>query len=275
MKKWNQTALLLVLFALATGLIVSKRLDGEVGEVQYAIVYPEVDDDGETLRMALEQGAELMAGMGVLSLQLSPLGPEIPDTPPVFVSARLLLEDSNQRGAFFGRFPNGKAEGVEKKLRKNLSKLSDAEMRMATVWYGELAGKKWAAQAVLAGHSSPVGEVIVTPESGDVVGVPVPAFRQVSIVVSGVPETVENFGMVCLQDVDGSYGPIWEPAGGHGPNKTRIAAGAWVLVNVSYRGLFFPGSQGSQPDHKVKGLAFDNLLLEEGKEPFLQSRVVD
>jgi hypothetical protein len=105
--------------------------------------------------------------------------------------------------------------------------------------------------------------------------VPVPAFRHVSIVVSGVPETVENFGMVCLQDVDGSYGPIWEPAGGHGPNKTRIATGAWVLVNVSYRGLFFPGSQGSQPDNKVKSLAFDNLLLEEGKEPFLQSRVVD
>ena len=104
MKKWNQTALLLVPFVLATGLIVSKRLNGEVGEVQYAIVYPELDDDGETLRMAQEQGAELIAGMGVLSLQLSPLGPEIPDTPPVFVSASL-LQTSNETLALW--FPHG------------------------------------------------------------------------------------------------------------------------------------------------------------------------
>ena len=275
MKKWILSALLLAVLVLAVGLIVGERVAGEVGEVQYAVVYPEVADEGETLRIALEHGDYLLVGSGVLHLKILPLGSESPDILPDYVSASRLLEDSDERRTFFGLFSNGKAAGIEKQLRFSLSKLSDLEMKSASVFYGELAGKEWVVQAILAGHSSPVGEVCVSPKSGNVVGVPVPAFRQVSIVVSGVPETVENVGMVRLQDVDGSFGPIWEPAGGYGPDKGKIATGAWVLVNVSYRGLFFPGSQGSQPDHKVKGLAFDNLLLEAGKEPLLHSRVVD
>lgn len=292
MKKFCLAGLLLMALALVVGLGVfvshqgrlnpvqsgEIRLKAENGQggVQYVFAYPKVANGGHRSQYGLGfDGDKALLYDGVPTIEVKYMGFDAPDIPPEFFPAKELLSNSDRGNGFDWKLTDKQTAAIVKELSVLESKLSDLEMMGVYVFYGELEGREWAVQVVLAGHSSPIGEVRVSPNSGDVIGVPIPAYRPVTIVVSGVPEEVDNAGMVRLQDVGGVHGPIWEPAGGHGPKKGAISIGASLLLDVEYRGEFFPGSQGIRPDETAKGYTFEGVLLKEGDELQLMTTVVD
>lgn len=246
------------------------------GAAQYVLAYPKVANGGHRSQHGLGfDGEKALLYDGVPTREVENVGSDAPDIPPEFFPAKELLSNSDRGNGFDWKLTDKQTAAIVKELSVLESKLSDLEMMGVYVFYGELEGREWVVQVVLAGHSSPIGEVRVSPKSGDVIGVPIPAYRPVTIVVSGVPEEVDNAGLVRLQDVGGVHGPIWEPAGGHGPKKGAIVFGANLLLDVEYRGEFFPGSVGSRLDETVKGHGFGGVLLKEGDQSQVMTTAVD
>jgi hypothetical protein len=237
------------------------KAENAQGGVQYVFAYPKVVDGRHRLQRGLGfDGDKALLYDWVPTIEFEYGGADAPGIPPEFFPAKELLSNSDRGNGFHWKLTDKQSEAIVKELSVLESKLSDLEMMGLHVFYGELEGREWTVQAVLAGHSSPIGEVRVSPNT---------------IVVSGVPEEVDNAGMVRLQDVGGVHGPIWEPAGGHGSKKGSIVVGASLLLEVEYRGKFFPGSQGSRPDETAKGYTFEGVLLKEGDELQVMTTVVD